>query len=353
MTYEVENINELDEDTLRRKEGKMAVKSFSRVYSGLFIFTFIAGIALIAIELALAHFLGEDMFSAILNDTSALWVLNMVAMYAVAFPIFMLYIKPVPKRESMRKGKIGGLEFLRLFFVSYASMQLLNMLANVITDFIHNTFGVEQQASGGSDIPLAGTPLIVTLLVVVIIGPIFEELLFRKVIIGRLGRYGEKMAVIVSSVAFGFFHGNLNQMMYTIVFGLILGNMYVKTGKLRYSILMHIVANFFGTVPSLVMQNCSSFIENAENTDSQEYIIANLLLVSLAILVYAFIAIGIVVLLRSKKTGLFNYCYECEIDISPWKRIRSSILNSGAFWFFLIFTYSILITLIPIDKLLV
>jgi hypothetical protein len=230
-------------------------------------------------------------------------------------------------------------------------MQLLNGLANVITDLIHTYLGIEPQLTTTTD-AIAESPSLVMLLMVVIVGPIFEEILFRKTIIDRLGKYGERMAIIVSSVAFGFFHGNLNQMMYTIVCGLILGNMYVKTGKLRYPILMHMIMNFFGTVPALVIENCSLYIASNENTDSQEYLTASAVLIATAVLVYVFIAIGVVVFLRSKKTGLFNYYYECEIDISPWKRIRSSLLNSGAFWFFLIFTYSILINLIPIDKLL-
>ena len=47
--------------------------------------------------------------------------------------------------------------------------------------------------------------------------------MFRKLIIDRMSIYGDKLAIIVSSIAFGLFHGNFYQIFYATLIGFILG----------------------------------------------------------------------------------------------------------------------------------
>ena len=47
---------------------------------------------------------------------------------------------------------------------------------------------------------------------------------------------------------FGLFHGNLNQFVYAFVLGLCFGFIYVKTGNIRYTIGLHMLVNFLGSV---------------------------------------------------------------------------------------------------------
>ena len=45
--------------------------------------------------------------------------------------------------------------------------------------------------------------------------PVFEEYLFRKVIIERTKQYGERFTVIYSALVFGLFHGNIQELQNT------------------------------------------------------------------------------------------------------------------------------------------
>ena len=45
----------------------------------------------------------------------------------------------------------------------------------------------------------------------VILAPVFEEILFRKLICDRVVQYGQRKAILISGLLFGLFHINFNQ----------------------------------------------------------------------------------------------------------------------------------------------
>ncbi len=349
MQYEIDDINVIDEATLQKKEGRIAVKSFSRIFWGLILYSIFATLAIVVIEVGLAFFLDEAIVESVLINPYVVWGIDVLAMYVIAFPLFLLYIKPVPARKPLRDEKLGVREFIRLFLVSVAIMQLGNLLSNIVITLVSDSMLYETAAA--SDM-ISSAPLPVTILVIVIIGPIVEELIFRRAIIDRLGKYGERMAIIVSSVAFGMFHGNLNQFVYATLLGLILGNTYVKTGKMKYPIILHMLVNLFGTLPAELMERTDVYFATATNTESQEYLIATVISIAVPVLFVICIGLGIIVLLRSKRTGLFEYYYECEIELSFARRLHCVLLNSGAIVFYIIFGLSILMSIIPAELFL-
>ena len=88
----------------------------------------------------------------------------------------------------------------------------------------------------------------IKILVIVILAPILEELVFRKLLIDRCVVYGEKWAVIFSGVCFGLFHGNLFQFFYAFFLGCIFAYIYIRSGKMRYTAILHMLINFIGSV---------------------------------------------------------------------------------------------------------
>ena len=91
----------------------------------------------------------------------------------------------------------------------------------------------------------------ITLFCAVLISPILEEIFFRKLLIDRLKKYGERLAVVLSSVLFALSHATSQQLFYSFFFGIILSTLYVKTGRVRYTILLHIIVNFLGSAVSM------------------------------------------------------------------------------------------------------
>ena len=90
-------------------------------------------------------------------------------------------------------------------------------------------------------------PLSVVLLGGCILGPLCEELLFRGLLAKRLARYGQKPAAFVSALLFGLYHANLSQFCYAFLLGLLLAYAMFYTGKLKTSVLLHILFNLYGS----------------------------------------------------------------------------------------------------------
>jgi membrane protease YdiL (CAAX protease family) len=82
------------------------------------------------------------------------------------------------------------------------------------------------------------------ILLITIIGPVFEEILFRGIITAALLRhYTPVKAIILSAFIFGIIHGNPVQMVGAGLIGLLLAWIYYRTGSLIPVIIIHIINN--------------------------------------------------------------------------------------------------------------
>ena len=89
----------------------------------------------------------------------------------------------------------------------------------------------------------------VQILCVGIIIPILEEYIFRGLIFKRIRRYASAIyAIILSAVFFGLYHGNLVQIIYGTLCGLLLAWLYEKYGSIKAPILAHMLMNIVACV---------------------------------------------------------------------------------------------------------
>ena len=85
-----------------------------------------------------------------------------------------------------------------------------------------------------------------------ITAPIFEELLFRGIILnGLLNKYknSSKKAIIYSAMVFGLVHLNIPQGINAFIGGIILGFIYCYTKSMKLSIFAHFINNLIIFVP--------------------------------------------------------------------------------------------------------
>ncbi|MBQ5430540.1 MAG: CPBP family intramembrane metalloprotease [Lachnospiraceae bacterium] len=82
------------------------------------------------------------------------------------------------------------------------------------------------------------------ILVLGILIPLLEELLFRGVILGQLLNFCDiKWGIIISSVLFGILHFNVVQFLYAAVMGSLLGLLYAKTRHVWATWIAHGLCN--------------------------------------------------------------------------------------------------------------
>lgn len=82
--------------------------------------------------------------------------------------------------------------------------------------------------------------------------PIFEEILFRGIVLsGLLNKYKHKpkKAIVYSALVFAIVHFNIPQGINAFIGGIILGSIFYYTKSLRLSIFAHFINNFFVFLP--------------------------------------------------------------------------------------------------------
>lgn len=77
-----------------------------------------------------------------------------------------------------------------------------------------------------------------------IIGPIYEEILFRYLLYNRLKqKYSSKFSIIITTIIFSIIHINPINIIYALILGLIINISYEKNKNILSPILIHISAN--------------------------------------------------------------------------------------------------------------
>lgn len=172
-------------------------------------------------------------------------VVSMAPMYLVGIPVWIFLLKRLPEETIVRRKMSVG-KLLIACTMGYAVMYCGNLVGTVLTLII----GLLKGSLIPNDIQqiAMSTSLPLNILFMVICAPIIEELIFRKLLIDRTVQYGEGTAILLSGLMFGLFHGNINQFIYAFPLGLLLAFIYVKTGNVKYTMILHAVVNFFGGV---------------------------------------------------------------------------------------------------------
>ncbi len=180
------------------------------------------------------------------------WFTQSVAylcLYGIALPVMLLLLRK-HKKDSFTPKSFSLPKWLLALAICMGATLLGSLLSQLV-------MFVPEQIAGVND-PLNSfmqkTPLWFTGLFTLVFAPVGEEFIFRKLIIDRLRRYGTVISVLVSASLFSIFHMNIYQMIYAFFVGCILGYIYEKTGRLRYTISLHFAINFLGGVFPIWLQ---------------------------------------------------------------------------------------------------
>ena len=183
------------------------------------------------------------------------------------------------------------------------------------------------------------------MLFIVLLGPFLEEFIFRKLLIDRTRAFGEKNAILFSAFLFGLFHINPLQFFYAFGIGLILGYIYVRTGKVLYTWMMHAFINFLGCVVMGGLLRWIRFEEMMKLTSDPEKlkafcrqgdVLAGLMACSAyGLFLVGLVITGIILLIRKRK--------KCELapvaeGVGETALRRDMLLNAGVVVFYVVTT---------------
>lgn len=180
-------------------------------------------------------------------------VLCIISMYPLAFFLYWLILQMVPKARQNWTHPMGVGRFLGWFVICMGGVYFGNLIGQFLMAAVSVITG--QPMVNQVEEMIMDMSMWAVILSAVIIAPIMEELVFRKLVLDRLAGYGPAVAMFVSALVFGLAHGNFYQFFYAFLLGLIFAYIYLRTGKVRYSMVLHMMVNFCGSViPILLMR---------------------------------------------------------------------------------------------------
>lgn len=268
------------------------------------------------------------------NGNLALMI-GVLPMYLIGMPVLILLVKKIPAEVPERHSMNAG-HFTLSAIICFALVYLTNGLGNILTLFISILKGsvVQNQVLNVT----SSVSMWVIVLYMVICAPIMEEYVFRKLIADRCVRYGQAVAVLMSGLMFGLFHGNLNQFIYAFVLGVFLAFLYVKTGNLKITIALHMLINFMGgAVSTWLMRriDLDEYLRLAGENDAKAMaaFMRDNMLGLLAYLCFLCFLIGVtlagltlLIVFLAKRKFTFK---KGSVAIPRGKRFSSVIVNAG------------------------
>ncbi len=169
--------------------------------------------------------------------------------YIVATPI-ALWILGVFKNGGLRgmfaKSNLPTRQVAAAIPMMYAVTIVINLVATVVNIIASGSLEQVTEKNPFLNLPTGTLGIVLNYLWMVLVAPVFEEVLFRGGLLGTLKKHGNWFAVIVSALLFGLAHVNISQMLYATALGIMLGIMYVRAGSVVPCIITHICINFFG-----------------------------------------------------------------------------------------------------------
>lgn len=194
-----------------------------------------------------------NLLSSTIGYSTVNYLYSLIPTYCVGLPVFLKITQSLPKIKPL-KQKMKFHHILAGLCICIALMLSGSIASNNIIAFFENLKG--DVIENPVETITSGTEVWINLVFIAIVAPIFEEILYRKLICSRLLPLGEGWAVVLSATIFSLAHENFYQCVYAFTLGLFFGFIYVKTGKLIYSIFYHFAVNFLGGVitPYLIDQ---------------------------------------------------------------------------------------------------
>lgn len=279
-------------------------------------------------------------------STFGKWIGTFAPIYLIGVPLGLLILKELPA-DAPQSGKLGGKNFITFLLIAFCLMYGGNIIGTVLSAILSDSTAENPL----TDYAMDTSPL--KIVVMVILAPLIEEYVFRKQIIDRTRKYGEKLAVFLSALTFGLFHLNLFQFFYAFALGGLFAYIYLRTGRLRYPVLLHGVVNFLGSVVApfmLSLVDMEALAQMDVNATAEQIIeqYGYMLPGLLVIMLYAMVLVGLAI------TGLVLLILKCRklvwqtADAQLTKRttVKTAYLNAGMIVYILLCVSLIILSLL-------
>ena len=164
-------------------------------------------------------------------------------LYAIGMTAGILFSGIIRKRlvaSAPEKKKLTGMQLVSVIFIALGLWGVGVIIGNSPSYIVPIRFDFD-----------FGYAMIPYYILIIIGAPVFEELIFRKLMLDRLAPYGEKTAIFFTALIFGMAHQNGMQFFLAFFIGLLFAVIYLHTGRIIYSMILHCIINSFATLSDI------------------------------------------------------------------------------------------------------
>ncbi len=187
--------------------------------------------------------------------------------FTIGLVIILILLIPDIRERHLVRGRSTRGEAIRWSLIGIALVFGAQYAAALIESVV---LGIEPGSQNTQDIVEIAKAFPAFILIVSIIGPILEEIVFRKVLFGALyKRFNFGIAALVSSLIFAVVHMDFIHLLIYTAMGFAFAFLYVKTKRIIVPIIAHVSINLFVAVVQVVFADqLEEMIENLEQTAS-------------------------------------------------------------------------------------
>lgn len=107
---------------------------------------------------------------------------------------------------------------------------------------------------GSLEIPNSPAGIALWIFTISVLPALIEEFALRVVVLGSLRRYGDTFAIFASALLFALMHGNMVQIPFAFILGVVFAYITVVTGSVIPAIIIHFINNLFSCVGEIANQ---------------------------------------------------------------------------------------------------
>lgn len=180
--------------------------------------------------------------------------------YLLSFSVPAFILRKMCKGSPNHRPIYTAFRFNRWILFAVLSVIALNFTVSYLNNvavtsfFPNNTTVVVGSAisTQGRTISELWILFFVEIFATAIVPAFCEEYLFRGAILTDLLPFGKSTAIFASAFLFGLMHQNPLQMLYTVLMGVIIGCIYVKTKSIWVCVILHAMNNFVTVIEQFI-----------------------------------------------------------------------------------------------------
>ncbi len=233
-----------------KKEAKRKLTNISSFCAMLVMIFVVLGIA---IQIPVSFILSTMTEAQYLDLIDILNYALMAVQYFITFPLIFLIGSLGRKNKYytfFRKPKTSSAFTFRWCIISLGVVYIVSILFEMIFSFLQD-LGMNVNDLTYA-LPTEPLDLALYGFFTVICAPLFEEILFRGIILTHLQKYGCIFASVISGVLFGLVHQNHSQMFFATAIGIIFAIMDIRAGSIFPSLIAHVVVNGYSFLNTLI-----------------------------------------------------------------------------------------------------